>query len=50
MAPDTLSAGVSRRRLLGIGAALTLTSGLVLGEEGAMRDDRFAALAADLAA
>ena len=49
MAPDTLCAGVSRRRLLGIGAALALTGGPVLGEEGATRDDRFAALEADLA-
>ena len=49
MAPDTLCAGVSRRRLLGIGAALALTGGPVLGEEGATTDDRFAALEADLA-
>jgi len=32
MAPDTLCAGVSRRRLLGIGAALALTGGPVPGE------------------
>ena len=44
------SAGVSRRRLLGVGAALALTGGSVLGVEGATRDDRFAALAVDLAA
>ena len=49
MAPDTFCAGVSRRRLLGIGAALALTAGPVLGEEGATTDDRFAALEADLA-
>ena len=40
MAPVTLCAGVSRRRRLGIGAALTLTSGPVLGEEGATMEEQ----------